>query len=76
MKRFLSSVLAAALLLTLAACSAKPEKASSKVFAMDTVMSLEVYGKGAEEALHDAVERIYHYDNLLSPPKRTATYRK
>ena len=38
--------------------------ATSQIFAMDTVMSLEVYGDGAQAALDDAVSTIYHLEDL------------
>ena len=54
--------LAAALLLS--GCSSASEPASRQIFAMDTVMALEIYGEHAEEALDQAVETIYHLEDL------------
>jgi thiamine biosynthesis lipoprotein len=51
------------------ACSAPNgniKKASSDIFAMDTIMSLDVYGEGAEQALSAAEKEIYRLENLLS----------
>lgn len=57
--------LAASLLfLLLPGCSTEPEKASSQIFAMDTVMSLTIYGTNsgsdsAQAALEAATSKIY-----------------
>ena len=54
--------LAAALLL--GGCAQTQEPVSSQIFAMDTVMSLEIYGDGAQEQLNEAVETIYRLEGL------------
>ena len=48
----------------LTSCRAKA--AESTVFAMDTVMSLTVYGGKGEEAVEEAAELIYDLQNLLT----------
>ena len=58
----LAAGLAAALLL--GGCARQPESASSQIFAMDTVMSLDIYGDGAEELLEKSVQTIYHLEDL------------
>ena len=59
----LAAALSAALLLGGCAQTAQ-EPASRQIFAMDTVMSLEIYGAGAEEPLSQAVDTIYHLEAL------------
>lgn len=44
--------------------STKTPSATSQVFAMDTVMSLEVYGDGAQTALDHAISTIYELNDL------------
>ncbi len=60
--RWAAAVLAAALLP--AGCALHQEPASSQIFAMDTVMSLEVYGDEAEEQAAQAAETIYRLEDL------------
>ena len=59
----LAAGLAAVLLLGGCAPAAQ-EPATGQIFAMDTVMSLDIYGDGAEEHLSQAVEAIYHLEDL------------
>ncbi len=54
--------LAAALLL--GGCARTQEPASNQIFAMDTVMTLEIYGDGAQEQLNEAVGTIYRLEDL------------
>ena len=42
------------------------DEVSREIFAMDTVMSLKVYGNGAADAADEAVAEIYRLDKLLS----------
>ena len=50
----------------LSGCAAAPaEEISRDLFAMDTVMSLRVRGKGSQEVLERAVAEIQHLDALL-----------
>lgn len=51
-------------LLLLTGCSSKPVQ--QQFFAMDTVMSITAYGKGAEDAVTAAVARVNELDSLLS----------
>ena len=53
-------VLAAAALLS--GCTAKP--ASVQIFAMDTVMAMEIYGKGGEELAAQAADTVYRLEDL------------
>ena len=62
MKRLLCSSLL--FLLLLSGCSAKP--AQQQFFAMDTVMSITAYDKGAEEAVTAAVAKVNELEALLS----------
>ena len=62
MKRVL--ILCFAIILFLSAC-AKTEEAKKTVFAMDTVMELTVYGKGAEAAVEAGEAEIFRLDDLL-----------
>lgn len=70
--RVLALVVAACLLLLLLpGCSAEPEKASSQIFAMDTVMSLTIYetnrgSDAAQTALEAATSSIYLLQDQLS----------
>ena len=61
MKRLVCALL---MLLLLPACSAKPVQ--QQFFAMDTVMSITAYGKGAENAVSAAVTRVNQLEGLLS----------
>ena len=59
----LAAVLAAAMLL--GGCAQRTaEPASGQIFAMDTIMSMDVYGEGGEEALARAEETIYRLEDL------------
>lgn len=64
MKKALSLFLALLMLTSLTACGA-PKGAAKTVYAMDTVMNLTAYGKGAEAALTEAEELLYQLDALL-----------
>ena len=60
---FLAAGLAAAVLL--GGCAQRTaEPASGQIFAMDTIMSMDVYGEGGEEALARAEETIYRLEDL------------
>ena len=60
---FLAVGLAAAVLL--GGCAQRTaEPASGQIFAMDTIMSMDVYGEGGEEALARAEETIYRLEDL------------
>ena len=52
------------LLLLLTGCTSKPVQ--QQFFAMDTVMSITAYGKGAENAVSAAVTRVNQLEGLLS----------
>lgn len=60
------TALAVFLLLFLSGCAGQPAQVSTTIFAMDTVMSLSVYGGGGQEALDKAVARIYELERLFS----------
>lgn len=60
--RNLACILLSAVLL--AGCA--PRAAKRTIFAMDTVMTLTIYGKGAEDNAQAAVERINQLERLLS----------
>ena len=64
MKRFVSLVLAALMLLSLTACGAQ-KNTTKTVYAMDTVMNLTAYGADAEAALSEAEDLLYALDKLL-----------
>ena len=60
---FLAAGLAAAVLL--GGCAQRAEEpATGQIFAMDTIMSMDVYGDGGEEALAQAEETIYRLEDL------------
>ena len=60
---FLAAGLATAVLL--GGCAQRTaEPASGQIFAMDTIMSMDVYGEGGEEALARAEETIYRLEDL------------
>lgn len=68
MKRRLS-VLSAALILLLCSCApaqTEPASASDTFFAMDTVMSISVYGDMGTQAIQDARSEIQRLESLLS----------
>lgn len=62
MKRLLCPIFITFLLLS--GCSSKP--VGQQFFAMDTVMSITAYGKGAEEAVTAAVAKVNELESLLS----------
>ncbi len=67
-RRLTGLAVAAAVCLSLAACQRQTE-VKTQIFAMDTVMSITLYGtdqKACEEALNQAVDRIYALEALLS----------
>ena len=57
----------AALMLSLSACSSAPKKEEETLFAMDTVMSLTLYGDNARDALAQATDTLEQLDELWSP---------
>ena len=64
MRRNRLPALGAAAVLLLTGCSIRQEPASREIFAMDTIMSLEIYGDGGEEQLERAVETIGRLEDL------------
>ena len=59
---FLAALAAAVLL---GGCAQRAEEpATGQIFAMDTIMSMDVYGEGGEEALARAEETIYRLEDL------------
>lgn len=76
MKRRLLLIQLAALLVILSSCSTKPEKADTTIFAMDTLIYLEVYGDGAQAAVTEAVEKLYFLDGTLSAVKEDSEVSK
>lgn len=56
MRKAFAAIIAAVLLL--AGCNGEPEKAEQTIFAMDTVMSVTVYGDNAETLCANAAHRI------------------
>ncbi|MBO4915060.1 MAG: FAD:protein FMN transferase [Oscillospiraceae bacterium] len=66
MKKRISALIFAMVLL-LAGCAAKPEESASRtVFAMDTIMNLTVYASDPAPALDAAVREIYRLDAMLA----------
>ncbi len=63
MRRAAALLLSAALILS--GCRRVPEKAETTIFAMDTVMDLQIYGQ-AKAVLDRCVEEIYALDRQLS----------
>lgn len=57
----------AALMLSLSACSSAPKKEEETLFAMDTVMSLTLYGDNVRDALAQATDTLEQLDELWSP---------
>ncbi|MGI5962275.1 MAG: FAD:protein FMN transferase [Lawsonibacter sp.] len=59
-----------ALILSLSSCNREPSKAETQIFAMDTVMTLTLYGPDRQtdlsSALDELVNTIYTLQNLLS----------
>ena len=66
MKRLLPFLLTLILLTGCGAGNSGVEKQEKTVYAMDTVMTLTVYGKNDETALMDATKEIHRLDMLLS----------
>lgn len=51
----------------LSGCVTRTEPAvSTQVFVMDTIMSLELWEEGGQEQLNQAVEQLYHWEDLWS----------
>ena len=69
MKRILCIALA---ILLLTGCSAGSEPAEVTTFAMDTVMSLRVWGRDAEEAVSELVSLINDVDRDWSPSEENS----
>ena len=74
-KRYIALLLAMVMVLALAGCSGQglleenEEPAVRETFAMDTVMNVQVYGKGKEKAVDTAIKTINDLDALLSTGK-------
>lgn len=67
--RLAALALAGAACLSLCACQRKPQKAETTIFAMDTVMTLTLYGAdqpSAQSALDGAVSEVYALERTLS----------
>lgn len=64
MRHLISIFLASALVLALSGCGGKP--AAAEFYAMDTVMSLTAYGKGADAAIADSESELLRLEKLLS----------
>lgn len=67
-RRLPALVLAAGLLAPLPGCGARTQEAATRIFAMDTVMSLTIYGEkdGPKEALEEATAAVYQLQDQLS----------
>ncbi len=68
--RFRRLLPALVLLASLTGCQAAPKTARTTIFAMDTVMDLEIYGQNeaaCQAALDRCVEELYALDAQLSP---------
>lgn len=65
-RKLTSLALTGALALSLTGCGIQQKPAETRIFAMDTVMSLTVYGKDGQQAMDRAVETIYKMDRTLS----------
>ncbi len=63
-------------LLLLPGCSEASKSSESQIFAMDTVMSLTVYGPEANAALKAAAAKIYELDDRLSATKKDSEVSK
>ena len=63
MKHFTAAVLAAVLLML---CGCAPREASAELYAMDTVMSVTVYGDAADDALAQAAALLNQMERRLS----------
>lgn len=68
-RRLAAMILAGALCLALSGCGTKPQESSTQIFAMDTVMTLTLYGGQGETALPQATQLIYQLQNTLSSPQ-------
>ena len=67
LKTWMSRLLALGCVLVLTGCAARgAPPAETKLFAMDTIMSLSIYGSKAQEALDRAVDTLYTLDADLS----------
>ncbi len=69
LKKFFAITLVCALLCALPGCRKTPQPARTTIFAMDTVMDLEIYGQtkaGCQALLDRCVEEIYALDRQLS----------
>jgi thiamine biosynthesis lipoprotein len=59
LRRAAAAVLLLVTALGLTSCQPESKEAHTTIFAMDTVMNLDIYGKGSEQALTAATEEIY-----------------
>ncbi len=78
-KRHISLALAALLLLTCQGCKndiSSQEEYKKDVFAMDTFMTLKVYGSGGEEAVDEAKNEIFRLEDLFSATKENSDISK
>ena len=66
MKRFISALLGLCLCLCLTACSDGKEKRQTDFFAMDTTMSMTIYGPEGEAVLRQSQQEIQRLEALLS----------
>jgi len=74
MKR-MAAVLLAALALLGSGCT-RDAGAQAQIFAMDTVMTLDVRGAGAQETLAECEALVYRLDALLSPGGQSSDVRR
>lgn len=70
--RLTALALSGVLALSLGGCGVRTTPAETRIFAMDTVMSLTVYGKEGQEAMDRAVDTIYKLDRALSATDSTS----
>ncbi len=65
-RRLTALALSGVLALSLTGCGVQETPAETRIFAMDTVMSLTIYGKESQEVMDRAVDTIYELDRSLS----------
>lgn len=69
LKRIIGSVLTIIVALTLTSCRGNKESGpvTRREFALDTVITLQIYDKGNEEILDEAIDRLKEIENRMSP---------
>lgn len=66
MKKIIKMIVLFVIVMSLCSCSSQGSVQEDTIFAMDTVMTLSVYGDNAKEILTQAEQKIYNLESLFS----------